>query len=107
MKVIADDLLDTTALALGDDNGDEQLQKAMYPSPRECDEFVPIFLYQKRIPRADLQEFQGKLTGLRDEGEKRTLKVVRLEDLWKEGARDAKALAALALYYGLKSEGQI
>jgi hypothetical protein len=41
-----------------------------------------------------LDEWTGKLTGLRDEGEKITLKLVRLEDLWWEGARDAKALRA-------------
>ena len=46
-------------------------------------------------------------TGLRDEGEKITLKVAKLEDLWREGARDAKTLAAFALYQGLKSEGKI
>jgi hypothetical protein len=27
-----------------------------------------------------------------------------LEDLWKEGGRDAKALAALTLYEGLRRE---
>ena len=107
LKVKSEDLLDMTALALGGDESDEKLQEAMYPSPGGCDEFIPVFLYQKRIPRSDLQEFQGKLTGLRDEGEKITLKVVRLADLWKEGARDAKALAALALYHGLKAEGKI
>jgi ADP-sugar diphosphatase len=35
------------------------------------------------------------------------LKVVRLGDLWKEGARDAKTLSAWALYCGLKREGRI
>lgn len=30
------------------------------------------------------------------------LKIVKLEDLWREGARDAKALGALALYQNLK-----
>jgi ADP-sugar diphosphatase len=47
------------------------------------------------------------LTGLRNEGEKITLKVVKLGDLWKEGARDAKTLSAWALYHGLKKEGKI
>lgn len=85
----------------------EKLQNAMYPSPGACDEFIPIFLYQKRIPRSQLDEWRGKLTGLRDEGEKITIRVVRLEEVWKEAGRDAKALAAMALYHGLRAEGKV
>ncbi|KAF2187262.1 ADP-sugar diphosphatase [Zopfia rhizophila CBS 207.26] len=84
----------------------EKLQNAMYPSPGACDEFIPLFLYQKRVPRSELDGWRGKLTGLRNEGEKITIKLVKLEELWKEGGRDAKALAALALYEGLKREGK-
>ncbi len=47
------------------------------------------------------------MTGLREEGEKITLKLVKLEDLWRVGARDAKALAALSLYENLKREGMV
>lgn len=36
-----------------------------------------------------------------------TLRVVGYEDLWREGARDAKTLAAWALYEGLNREGAI
>lgn len=113
LEVKAEDLLDMTALAISSSSApdsalsDEGLQKAVYPSPGGSDEFIPIFLYQKRIPRSDLEKFQGRLTGLRDEGEKITLKLVRLVDLWKEGARDGKTLAAWALYEGLKREGKI
>ncbi|KAF2767192.1 hypothetical protein EJ03DRAFT_158961 [Teratosphaeria nubilosa] len=107
LKVKAEELIDMTALTFQDDKTEEDLQVAVYSTPGGCDEFIPIFLYQKRIAREELQEFQGKLTGLRDEGEKITLKVVRLQDLWKEGARDAKTLAALALYQGLKGDGKI
>jgi len=85
----------------------EKLQKAMYPSPGACDEFIPLFLYQKRVPRSQLDEWRGKLTGLREEGEKITIKLAKLEDLWKEGGQDAKALAALALYNGLRKEEKI
>ena len=107
LVVKAEELIDMTALATTDDVCQEQLQKGMYSTPGGCDEFIPIFLYQKRIPRSELQEFQGKLTGLRDEGEKITLEVVKLEDVYKKGARDAKTLAALALYQALKREGKI
>lgn len=102
-----EDLIDMTALTLENDNSAEQLQKGVFTTPGACDEFVPIFYYQKRLPRKELEEFRGKLTGLRNGGEKITLKVVKLEDLWKEGARDAKTLSAWALYQGLKKEGKL
>jgi hypothetical protein len=54
-----------------------------------------------------INELKGKLTGLRDHGEKITLKIVPLNQVWKVAARDGKTLAALALYQGLKGEGRI
>lgn len=54
-----------------------------------------------------MEWLKGKATGLRDEGENITLKLVPLEKVWREAARDAKALAALALYENLKREGLI
>jgi ADP-sugar diphosphatase len=111
-----DELIDLTALAStlgGSTNEDSSsatedfLQKAVYPSPGGSDEFIPVFLCQKRMPRQDIQAMQGRLTGNRHEREKITLKIVPLEDLWKEGLRDGKTLAAWALYMGLKQEGNI
>ncbi|KAK7713625.1 hypothetical protein SLS57_007429 [Botryosphaeria dothidea] len=109
MKVPEDQLIDLTALALPstEDNTGETLQKAMYPSAGGCDEFIPLFLHQRRVKRETLKEWQGKLTGIRGHGEKITLKLVRLEDLWKEGGRDAKALGAWAIYEGLRKEGKL
>lgn len=52
-----------------------------------------------------MEWLKGKATGLRDEGENITLKLVPLSRAWREGARDGKTLAALALYQGLKGEG--
>lgn len=105
------DLIDMTALALQSmpqqSDNDEDLQKAVYPSAGGSDEFIPLFLCQKRMPLKDIEELQGKLTGERDHGEKITLKVVPLENLWKEGLRDGKTLAAWALYKGLLQEGKI
>jgi len=85
----------------------ESFPRAMYPSPGGCDEYIPIFLHEKRVPRETLKEWTGKLTGLRDEGEKITLKLVRLENLWWEGARDGKALGAVALWEGLRRAGRL
>ncbi|KAJ5241065.1 uncharacterized protein N7469_002656 [Penicillium citrinum] len=109
LSVQQDELIDLTSLALHSttQSSGENLQKAVYPSAGGSDEFIPLFLCQKRMPRKDIEELQGKLTGLRDHGEKITLKVVPLEHLWKEGLRDGKTLAAWALYKGLQQEGKI
>ncbi|MCJ1428090.1 hypothetical protein MMC29_005998 [Sticta canariensis] len=109
LEIPAEDLTDLTDLALAASSSDdeERLQQGVYPSPGGCDEFIPIFLWQKRVPREQLQEWQGKLTGVRDEGEKITLMLCPLEKLWRVGGRDAKALAGWALYEGLRKEGKI
>ncbi|KAK4503150.1 hypothetical protein PRZ48_006578 [Zasmidium cellare] len=107
LEVDASELLDMTALAMDGEQKDEVIAKGSFSSPGGCDEYIPLFLYQKRLPRSELDKFRGKLTGLRDEGERITLKVIKLHDLWKEGSRDGKTLAALALYEGLRREGKI
>lgn len=111
MDIKEDELVDMTALLFnpqdGKDDSGERLQKGVYTSPGGSDEFVPLFLHQKRVPKDSLQEWQGKLTGLRSHGEKITLKLVKLQDLWKEGARDAKTLSAWAIYEGLRKEGRL
>ena len=109
LDIPKDQLIELTKLALPEtqDLTGEKLQQAVYPSPGGSDEFVPIFLHQKRVKRETLKEWQGKLTGLRDEGEKITLKLVPLDQVWKEGGRDAKVLASWALYHGLRREGKL
>lgn len=103
IEIPADKLIDLTSFALGDlsraDN--ECLEEAVYPSPGGSDEFMKIYAYVHKVKAETLKDWQGKLTGLRGHGEKITLKVVRLENLWRE-TRDAKALSALALWTGLK-----
>ena len=87
--------------------GEESLARAMFPSAGGCDEHITIYSYERRIPREQLREWSGRLTGLRSSGEKITLKVVPMRHLWREGARDAKCLAALALWEGLRREGKV
>jgi len=116
------ELIDMTALALHSLEEDpnlrqspnirqigkkEMLQKGVYTSPGGSDEFIPLFLCQKRMRRNEIDDLQGRLTGLREEQEKITLKLVPLEHLWKESVRDGKSLAAWALYQGLKKEGKL
>jgi len=109
LEVPNDKLIDMTKLSLTDTEKEtgEKLEMGFYPSGGGSDEFVPVMLHQRRVRRDTLQEWQGKLTGLRDHGEKITLKLVPLQDLWREGGRDSKALAAFAMYHGLKSEGKL
>ncbi|PWY75161.1 hypothetical protein BO70DRAFT_364240 [Aspergillus heteromorphus CBS 117.55] len=110
LTIPQDELIDMTSLALQSgteaDDG-EALQRAVYPSAGGSDEFIPLFLCQKRMARKDIEALQGRLSGLRQHGEKITLKVVPLKDLWREGLRDGKTLAAWALYRGLRDEGKL
>lgn len=65
LEIPSDNLINMTEMALPESNGanTERLQRAMYPSAGGSDEFIPIFLWQKRVPRDTLKEWQGKLTG--------------------------------------------
>lgn len=117
MEIAQDQLVSLSELAAGghgkaeaaaeDASAVVELPSAVYPSPGGCDEYIPIYMHERRVPRAQLGEWAGKLTGLREHGEKITLKLVRMKDLWKEGARDAKCLAAVALWEGLRREGKV
>ncbi|KAF7552434.1 hypothetical protein G7046_g7409 [Stylonectria norvegica] len=93
--------------ALEEEDGSEGLATAMFPSAGGCDEYITIFSMERRIPREQLKEWHGRLTGLRAHGERITLKVVLMKDAWKVGARDAKCLSALALWEGLRQEKKL
>ncbi|KAI0437508.1 hypothetical protein F4803DRAFT_148405 [Xylaria telfairii] len=105
--VCLSDLATDKNAASSQEGEEEGLPSAMYPSAGGCDEFIPIYMHERRVPRDTLKEWTGKLTGLRDHGEKITLKLIPMRDLWREGRRDAKALAALALWEGLRREGKL
>lgn len=109
LEVPTSDLINMTELAIpsASSDSDERLQQAVYPSPGGSDEFIPLFLWQKRVPRSQLKDWQGKLTGLREHGEKITLMLCPLNQVWRHGGRDGKVLAGWALYQGLKQEGKI
>ncbi|RYP11865.1 hypothetical protein DL767_011268 [Monosporascus sp. MG133] len=109
LKIPYDELKDKdmTKLALESATVNRTLQPAMYPSPGGSDEYIHLFVWEKQMSRQNIEDLKDKLTGLRAQGEMITLKLVLYEDLWKEGARDAKTLAAWALYEGLKREGKL
>jgi ADP-sugar diphosphatase len=109
LKIPEVELVNMSELALPESKQgkEDSLPRGMFPSAGGCDEFVPIFLHERRVPRKQLKEWTGKLTGVREEGERITLKLVKLQDLWLEGARDAKALGAWALWEGLTRNGKL
>lgn len=119
LKVKESDLINLSDLALVDIpqvpwtatsdsttvNHFERVENAMYPSVGACDEFIPILLCQKRLTQRHMNWLKGKATGLRDEGENITLRLVPLSRAWREAGRDAKALAAISLYQNLERRG--
>eukprot|EP01099_Mayorella_cantabrigiensis_P001284 TRINITY_DN1553_c0_g1_i1.p2 TRINITY_DN1553_c0_g1~~TRINITY_DN1553_c0_g1_i1.p2 ORF type:complete len:130 (+),score=43.34 TRINITY_DN1553_c0_g1_i1:635-1024(+) len=92
-------LIDMCQLAWGD------RFPGLLPSPGGCDEFLRLYLYTTDIGHDELQNLEGKATGVLEEGEVIKLKVVPLEDLWKISA-DCKALSSLLLYENLKQAGR-
>jgi ADP-sugar diphosphatase len=59
------------------------------------------------IDRQEIEDLKSRLTGTRAQGKNITIGLCNYEELWKEGARDAKTLAAWALYESLKRAGKI
>jgi hypothetical protein len=106
MRIPKDELIDMTKLAL-EDASTKSLRDAMYPSPGGSDEYISLLLWEKELSRMRIMDVRDQLTGNRHQGEMITLKLVKYEDLWKEGAKDGKTLAALALYEALIREGKL
>ncbi|KAI9014835.1 NUDIX hydrolase domain-like protein, partial [Gaertneriomyces semiglobifer] len=90
------DLIDLVKLAVGNDN-DTLGGNGVYPSPGGSDEYLKLFLCRKSMPMKEIQRLEDHEGGLRDEGERIQVKLVKLKDLWRS-TRDMKALSALALY---------
>ncbi|KKY18664.1 putative nudix family hydrolase [Diplodia seriata] len=111
LTIYEKDLTDMTKLVLGGTAAptDDNLQNAMYPSPGGSDEFIPILLWEKTVDRQQIQELKGRLSQDRKKGgdELIRLRLIDYEDLWSIGARDAKTLAAWALYESLKRSGKL
>jgi len=94
------DLIDLTALAY---NG---LAPGVASSAASCDEFLRLFVYRKHVTQEELDTLNNKLTGLIEEDEAITLKVVPLDVMWQV-TNDAKALSSLLLYHQLITDGKI
>ncbi|KAI8979373.1 hypothetical protein BDF20DRAFT_869154 [Mycotypha africana] len=97
LQIKENELVDLTELAYGDQ------WKGAYTSAGGSDEFLRLFVCIKQMEKSKVEKLEGKLTGLRDQGESITLKLVNLEDAWKHSP-DVKLLSSLALYNALKSK---
>eukprot|EP00427_Karlodinium_veneficum_P002619 CAMPEP_0169165436 /NCGR_PEP_ID=MMETSP1015-20121227/59415_1 /TAXON_ID=342587 /ORGANISM="Karlodinium micrum, Strain CCMP2283" /LENGTH=316 /DNA_ID=CAMNT_0009238035 /DNA_START=20 /DNA_END=971 /DNA_ORIENTATION=- len=73
---------------------------------RAAEVLTNSFLYRKDVSRETLHAYQGKCTGLAEEGERIVLQVIPYEELWTSSA-DAKALCAICLYEKLTQAGKI
>ncbi|KAK4516879.1 uncharacterized protein ATC70_000206 [Mucor velutinosus] len=97
LEIKEDELVDMTDMAYGDK------WRGVYPSAGGSDEFLRLFACIKHLEKSQIDELEGKLAGLRDQGESITLKLISMEDAWK-ASPDAKLLSSLALYEALKSK---
>jgi ADP-sugar diphosphatase len=70
-----------------------------YVSPGGSDETIRLFYYEAEVTDEELAAMNGKCTGLIEEGEQISLKIVALEDLWK--IADGKTIVAYTLYQKL------
>ena len=80
--------------------------KGMLPSAGGCDEFIRLYMFRREVERDVLTELEGRLTGLREEGERIKLHIVPLKDCWRQ-TPDAKALSCITLYEKLVAEGKL
>lgn len=102
------ELINMTQLALGDsEHPVVGLSSAVYPSPGSSDEHVVLYLWEKELDRLEIEDLRDRFTGKRRKNEIMTLHVKEYETLWRAGARDAKTLAAAALYEGLNRSGEL
>jgi ADP-sugar diphosphatase len=66
-------------------------------SPGGSDESLGLFLVEKTVSQQDLQDLEGRFGGLREEGERIKVKLVKLSQVVKK-TRSLSVLAAIALY---------
>jgi hypothetical protein len=100
LVIAEDELVDLTELAYGDK------WRGMLPSAGGCDEFLRLYMFRREVERGVLTELEGRLTGLREEGERIKLHIVPLQEAWKLSP-DAKLLSCLTLYEKLKESKQL
>jgi len=83
LRLRASELTDLTGLA--------GMMNGIAPSPGGCDEYLGYLYAERSVSKTELDNMKDRLTGLRDEGEYITLRVVPLKDIWRISA-DNKAM---------------
>ena len=68
----------------------------IYLSPGGLDEGMKFYLHRQTMPLAEIRKLEGRCTGVLDEGEQISLKVLPIAHL--RGVYDCKTLVALSLY---------
>ena len=86
-----DKLIDMTQLAYNDK------YKGMYTMVGASDEFIRQYVYFHEVTREELNKMEGKCTGEIQAGEVITLKICKLEEVWRETS-DSKTLSSILLY---------
>ena len=74
IEIKEEELIDLTELAYGD------TWRGMLPSAGGCDEFIRLYCLRRTVEPSMLKELEGRLTGLREEGERIKLSIVPLAD---------------------------
>jgi len=97
IALTAADLTNLSELA-GHDTG-------VYLSPGACDETIRFFAFRRNVTRAELNEINGRCTGVIEEGEKITLKIVKLDYLLS--VNDAKTLVGYLLYNKFRDQVKV
>ena len=94
LKIAASDLIDLT----------EEIgwERGYFVSPGGCDETIRIFLYEKEVTEEELAAMNGKATGVIEEGEQITLKIVPFDDTLLQYP-DSKTVIAYTLYNKLRA----
>ena len=88
MVVTQDELIDLSAFA-GYAGG-------VFVSPGGTDETLRLFAFERDVTAEELASYEGKCTGVIEEGEQITLKIAELDTLWK--VDDGKTVVAWTLY---------
>ncbi len=92
LNVAANELIDLSQMA-GHFRG-------RFPSPGGSDETIRVFCFVRQVTEAELEDFNGRLTGNLEEGEQITLKIMPLKELWK--IPDGKTIVACSQYRELE-----
>lgn len=80
-------------------------QTGVFLSPGACDETLRFYAFRRNVTRAELDEINGRCTGVLEEGEKITLKIVKLDYLLT--VNDAKTLVGYLLYNRFRSQVKV